>query len=246
MMLACSSTSTLVSGACSSLLPALGSAVFSRSSSFLSLTAPRPLREAAVPTTRHSSDDDVNNTNNNNTIAFAWTFAPLARELTRTAGGFEHRAQWPLGKNGSTLLDMHINSDGGSATTRSLRSPTMALSFASSFASRPYSSLPQQGADYTSAAAAPTVELESAEQPQAASSPAVLAAAWLPKAHPRLKGFSRKLVLRQVNRKIIARVARRFTIGIPVLGEFLCLGLRRAKEGPRQRYHFQKVIGGGQ
>jgi hypothetical protein len=34
-----------------------------------------------------------------------------------------------------------------------------------------------------------------------------------------LQGFSRKLALRQVNRKIIARVARRFTIGIPVLGE---------------------------
>jgi hypothetical protein len=35
-----------------------------------------------------------------------------------------------------------------------------------------------------------------------------------------LQGFSRKLALRQVNRKIIARVARRFTIGIPVLGEW--------------------------
>jgi hypothetical protein len=35
-----------------------------------------------------------------------------------------------------------------------------------------------------------------------------------------LQGISRKLALRQVNRKIIARVARRFTIGIPVLGEW--------------------------
>jgi hypothetical protein len=54
--------------------------------------------------------------------------------------------------------------------------------------------------------------------------PGVLAS-WLPKAQPRLKGFSRKLVLRQVNRKIIARVARRFTIGIPVLGEHVAVTL---------------------
>jgi hypothetical protein len=47
--------------------------------------------------------------------------------------------------------------------------------------------------------------------------PGVLTA-WANKVHPRMKGGVRKLVLRQINRKIVARLARRFTIGIPVLG----------------------------
>ena len=214
-------TMALLSSSC--LLPALSSAVagtcllptaqqalrvFSRSSSFLSLTAPKPLEESSP------SSDTTHET------VFTWTFAPLARELTRTAGGFEHRARWPL-QHGSTLLDLHLNNS-PSASSRSLRSSSTAFTFASSFANRPYSSLSkssepvhaQQCQEYTSAA---TLELP--EQLQQPAAPGVLSA-WLPKAQPRLKGFSRKLVLRQVNRKIIARVARRFTIGIPVLGEW--------------------------
>lgn len=41
---------------------------------------------------------------------------------------------------------------------------------------------------------------------------------WVNKVQPRMKGGVRKLVLRQINRKIVARLARRFTIGIPVVG----------------------------
>lgn len=187
--------------------------VFARSGSFMSLTAPKPAQEQPKSATPSGAQDSSFNT------AFTWTFVPLARELTRTAGGFEHRARWPL-QNGSSLLDMQLN---GSASARHVGgSSSSSFSFASSFG-RHYSSLPepsqpvqpQQSHEYTSAAAAqlPT-ELE---QPAA---PGMLAM-WFPKAQPRLKGFSRKLVLRQVNRKIIARVARRFTIGIPVLG--VCL-----------------------
>lgn len=197
--------SSAVAGSC--VLPAAQQAlrVFSRSSSFLSLTAPTPLRKDQAQAAHEDNSSSV-------TTAFAWTFAPLARELTRTAGGFEHRAQWPL-SNGSTLLDLHLNA----ADARS-----MGFSFASAYARR-YSTLhhsaqpvqPQQHQEYASSAG--VIELpEQLQQPAAATG---VLASWFPKAQPRLKGFSRKLLLRQVNRKIIARVARRFTIGIPVLGE---------------------------
>lgn len=179
--------------------------VFSRSSSFLSLTAPTPLRKQQ-PT--QSSDQDTSIT-----TAFTWTFAPLARELTRTAGGFEHRARWPL-TNGSTLLDMHVDS---SAAARSTSAFSFDLACARRYSSVPHSSQqvhPQQSQEYSSSAAA----IELPAQMQETAAPGVLSA-WLPKAQPRLKGFSRKLLLRQVNRKIVARLARRFTIGIPVLGE---------------------------
>jgi hypothetical protein len=176
--------------------------VFSRSSSFLSLTAPVP-QQRSQPA--HEED--------NISTAYSWTFAPYARELTRTAGGFEHRAKWPLSK-GSTLLDL-------STSARST-----GFSFASAHARRYSCSLPRNGqtvqpqhSQYS--ASAGVIELpEQLQQP----APGVLAS-WLPKAQPRLKGFSRKLVLRQVNRKIIARVARRFTIGIPVLGEHVAVTL---------------------
>jgi hypothetical protein len=179
--------------------------VFSRSSSFMSLTAPTPVsRQQAQAQQAHNLDEDTCVS-----TAFTWTFAPLARELTRTAGGFEHRAKWPL-DNGSTMLELHLNSH--ATSTRS----STAHSFASAYARR-FSTLPQglQAHEYTSAAGA----IELPEQLPSAAVPAGVLSAWLPKAQPRLKGFSRKLVLRQVNRKIIARVARRFTIGIPVLGK---------------------------
>jgi hypothetical protein len=210
------STTSAVAGTC--LLPAAQEAlrVFSRSSSFLSLTAPTPLKQkkqdASPPTS--SSSNDATNTN----TAFSWTFAPLARELTRSAGGFEQRAHWPLPANGSTLLlDLHL--DGARSA-----SPATGFNFGSAYARR-FSSLPdrthaqelQQQESYNTSAGG-VIELpEDVQQPAAAQ--AGLLATWFPKAQPRLKGFSRKLLLRQVNRKIIARVARRFTIGIPVLGE---------------------------
>lgn len=175
----------------------------------MSLTAPTPIaKQQAQPS--HGLDEDTCVS-----TAFTWTFAPLARELTRTAGGFEHRAKWPL-DNGSTLLELHLNGH----PAASARSST-AFNFASAYARR-FSTLPhgpqsvQQSHKYSSSAAG-VIELP--EQLQTAAAPAGVLSAWLPKAQPRLKGFSRKLVLRQVNRKIIARVARRFTIGIPVLGE---------------------------
>jgi hypothetical protein len=180
--------------------------VFSRSSSFLSLTAPIPLsKQRSQPA--HEED--------NTSTAYSWTFAPFARELTRTAGGFEHRAKWPL-SNGSTLLDLHLDSTSARST---------GFSFASAYARR-YSSLPHndqtvqpQQSQFSSSAG--VIELpEQLQQP----TPGVLAS-WLPKAQPRLKGLGRKLFLRQVNRKIIARVARRLTIGIPVLGEYLAVRL---------------------
>jgi hypothetical protein len=46
---------------------------------------------------------------------------------------------------------------------------------------------------------------------------------WISKVKPRMKGYTRKLALRQLNRRVIARVARRFTIGIPVLGKPSCI-----------------------
>lgn len=162
--------------------------VFSRSSSFMSLTAPRPLasNQQQQQSCQVDSDDSIS-------TAFTWTFAPLARELTRTAGGFEHRARWPL-TNGSTLLDMHVNN-----TNASSSSSFNGLSFSSVYARR-YSSLPhtsvdaqptptqQQHQDFSSAAGA----IELPEQPASAAAavttpPAGLMAVWFPKAQPRLK-----------------------------------------------------------
>lgn len=210
-------STSAVAGTC--LLPAAQEAlrVFSRSSSFLSLTAPTPLQK----NNKDASPTSSNPANTNNT-AFSWTFAPLARELTRSAGGFEQRAHWPLPANSSTLLlDLHL--DGGRAACSG--STATGFNFGSAYARR-FSSLPdrthaqelQQQEKYNTSAAG-VIELPEELQQQPAAAQAGLLATWFPKAQPRLKGFSRKLLLRQVNRKIIARVARRFTIGIPVLGE---------------------------
>lgn len=196
----------LASGSGTCLLPAVqhGLRVFSRTSSFLSLTAPHPLQQQPQQKASSLDQQDVS-------TAFSWTFAPLARELTREAGGFEHRARWPLGPNSSMLLDLSLRN--GTAQPR----PSLSSSYAQM--ARHYSVVPhsQQAApatpqqnrnEHTASAAA--IELP-AELQQ------VAAASWwssmVPKAQPRVKGLSRKLVLRQINRKIISRVARRATIG---------------------------------
>lgn len=212
-------STSAVAGTC--LLPAAQEAlrVFSRSSSFMSLTAPTPLQKKTTGNNKDASPTSSNTANTN--TAFSWTFAPLARELTRSAGGFEQRAHWPVPANGSTLLlDLHL--DGGRAACSG--STATGFNFGLAYARR-FSSLPNrahaqelQQQDKYNTSAAGVIELpEELQQPAAAQ--AGLLATWFPKAQPRLKGFSRKLLLRQVNRKIIARVARRFTIGIPVLGE---------------------------
>lgn len=186
----------------SSALPACafyGMKVFSRSSSYLHLTAPRPAREEDAGSAAARPKDS----------AFDWTFAPLARELSRQAGGFEGERRWPLGTHQSTtLLGLTLS---------------QATSQPSSCFVRHHSIMPRSqqpiiastvAAQAQHTAAAP-LELPSALELQ---QPGVLAQ-WIGKVKPRMKGFSRKLALRQVNRKIVARVARRFTIGIPVLGE---------------------------
>ena len=57
--------------------------------------------------------------------------------------------------------------------------------------------------------------------------PVGVVTAWVNKVQPRMKGGVRKLVLRQINRKIVSRLARRFTIGIPVLGFYFVSKLLR-------------------
>ncbi|KAG2489520.1 hypothetical protein HYH03_011971 [Edaphochlamys debaryana] len=50
--------------------------------------------------------------------------------------------------------------------------------------------------------------------------PAEVFMAWARKAQGRLKGMSRKIVMRTINRRIVRQMARRATIGIPCIGFF--------------------------
>jgi hypothetical protein len=163
----------------------------------------------------------------------AWSFAPLARELARSAGGFEHRAHWPLSAaSGCSLLDATLTSGRGADLSAS-------FGLASYYHARHFSSAVPHSASSTSSSVAPTrqehtaaIELPANDDPADLSAAAAtattrswLSATWLarfiPKAQPRVKGMSRKLVLRQINRQIVSRVARRATIGACVV----CWGL---------------------
>lgn len=172
-----------------------------RSSSYLHLTAPQPCKE----------DKPANSTR-------SWQFPPELRELNRMAGGFAGPRRYPLGVNSCSMLLDHsslsaMSSSPSSTFVRqhSIMPHSQASHLSQSIA---VSGALQQQQQHTAAA---TLELP-AEVAQPESRLAVISK-WFSKTQPRMKGFSRKLALRQVNRKIVARVARRFTIGIPVLGE---------------------------
>lgn len=84
----------------SGVLPAAacaGMRAFARSSSYLHLHAPHPVKE----------DEGKNSSSSSRT---PWsTFPPELRELSRQAGGFEGPRRYPLGSHGSSMLLDHAN-----------------------------------------------------------------------------------------------------------------------------------------
>jgi hypothetical protein len=74
-----------------------GMRAFARSSSYLHLHAPHPVKE----------DESKHGSSSSRT---PWsTFPPELRELSRQAGGFEGPRRYPLGSNGSSMLLDHAN-----------------------------------------------------------------------------------------------------------------------------------------
>ncbi|WIA30312.1 hypothetical protein OEZ86_000400 [Tetradesmus obliquus] len=187
----------------SGVLPAAacaGMRAFARSSSYLHLHAPHPVKE-----------DEGKNISSSSRTPWS-TFPPELRELSRQAGGFEGPRRYPLGSHGSSMLLDHAN-----------LMTTAPLSYC---LVRHHSVMPRSASQNLASQSVALAGLQAQQQKHAATAVLELPSQeaegvlskWFAKTQPRMKGFSRKLALRQVNRKIIARVARRFTIGIPVLG----------------------------
>eukprot|EP00775_Hariotina_reticulata_P010995 gene10995-11149_t len=183
----------------SSVLPTAfyGMKVFSRSSSYLHLTAPKPMKQ----------EDAVTQTQDNQAI-FQHTFGPLAHELTRQAGGFEGERRWPLNTHQpATLIGMQLSQPTWPTSSCRVRHHSIVPKSVVPIIS---SSVIAQ-TQHTAAGLLDDVSVSQLEKPN-------MLQLWVSKVKPRMKGYSRKLALRQLNRRVIARVARRFTIGIPVLG----------------------------
>ncbi|KAF6255174.1 hypothetical protein COO60DRAFT_241500 [Scenedesmus sp. NREL 46B-D3] len=175
--------------------------VLVRSSSYLHLHDP------------HSAKEDGGKHDSSSSRTPWSTSAPELRELARQAGGFQGARPFTLSCRGSSLLLNHANV---------MASPPMSYcklrfhsvtprSASQDLTTRSVALAGLQAQQQQQHAACAVLELPTQEAEGALSK-------WFSKTQPRIKGFSRKLALRQVNRRIIARVARRFTIGIPVLG----------------------------